>query len=120
MKLHVRYLRSLEDSERVRLACLAYVRNWATAIAPDRGDLLDELSKMAVNLGGFVDPPRLRRKYAWMAPMIGRSAAWRAQLMLPRVKARVTCGIDRFISMLDSRSLSQWQDARVLTRRSPE
>ena len=28
MKLHIEYLRSLEDSERVRKACLMYMQNW--------------------------------------------------------------------------------------------
>src|SRR6202040_2446187 len=28
MKLHVQYLRSLEESERVRRACLTYMQNW--------------------------------------------------------------------------------------------
>jgi hypothetical protein len=28
MQLHVKYIRSLEDSERVRAACLTYLQNW--------------------------------------------------------------------------------------------
>ena len=28
MKLHIQYLRSLEESERVRKACLTYMQNW--------------------------------------------------------------------------------------------
>ncbi len=28
MKLHVQYLRSLEESDRVRKACLTYMQNW--------------------------------------------------------------------------------------------
>ncbi len=35
MKLHIQYLRSLEDSERVRKACLAYLQNWYWAFYPD-------------------------------------------------------------------------------------
>ena len=36
MKLHIRYLRSLEDSERVRKACLTYLQNWYYNFYPGR------------------------------------------------------------------------------------
>src|SRR5215475_4089867 len=38
MKLHIKYLRSLEDSERVRRACLTYLQNWYDNFYPERSD----------------------------------------------------------------------------------
>src|SRR5271168_4334979 len=40
MKLHIQYLRSLEDSERVRHACVTYMQNWYENFYPERPDLV--------------------------------------------------------------------------------
>jgi glycosyltransferase involved in cell wall biosynthesis len=97
MKLHIEYLRALERSERVDKACLAYIRNWSTVFHPSREDVFRELASMARALGGDLEPPHVRWKYAWITPLFGRSAAWRAQLTLPRQKARVVCSWDRLM-----------------------
>ena len=57
MQLHIRYLRSLEDSERVRVACITYLQNWLPFFYPNRPDLVKEAEEMAVSLGGALDPP---------------------------------------------------------------
>jgi glycosyltransferase involved in cell wall biosynthesis len=87
MKLHVRYLRSLEDSQRVRDACLTYLRNWYDNFYPERPDLVAELQALAIELGGRLEEPRLRWKYAWMQPLFGWKAAKWAQRALPQLKA---------------------------------
>ena len=79
MKLHIRYLRSLEDSERVRTACLTYLQTWYYNFYPGRPDLIEELQKMAANLKGHLEEPRLSWKYAWMKPIIGSNNAKLAQ-----------------------------------------
>jgi glycosyltransferase involved in cell wall biosynthesis len=95
MRLHIGYLRSLEDSARVREACLRYIQNWSAEFDPCLQDLRAELAEMAAELGGTLVPVRLRPKYAWIAPLIGDSAAWRLQLALPQLRGRVTCAWDR-------------------------
>jgi len=89
MKLHVQYLRSLEDSERVRKACVTYLQNWYHHFYPERPDLITELQKLASQLQGRLVEPRLRWKYAWMKPIFGWKAAKSAQTALPQLKA--TC-----------------------------
>ena len=51
MKLHVKYIRSLEDSDRVRTACTAYIQNWLLNFYPERPDLVAELEALAATLG---------------------------------------------------------------------
>jgi glycosyltransferase involved in cell wall biosynthesis len=75
MKLHVHYLRSLEESERVRKACLTYLQTWYPYFVPDRQDLMAELQSLAAQLNGRLEMPRLGGKYEWMKPIIGRKAA---------------------------------------------
>jgi hypothetical protein len=87
MKLHVEYLRSLEESERVRKACVAYMQNWLDQFYPERPDIIAELQGLAMQLQGHLEAPRLRWKYAWMKPILGYKAAKQAQMVLPQVKA---------------------------------
>jgi glycosyltransferase involved in cell wall biosynthesis len=87
IKLHIQYLRSLEESERVRKACLAYMRSWWVNFYPERLDLMAELQALAAELGGRLEEPELRRKYALMKPILGFKAAKRAQMTLPLLKA---------------------------------
>ncbi len=87
MKLHIQYLRSLEESERVRKACLTYMQNWYDNFYPERPDIVAELQALAAQLQGHLETPRLRWKYAWMRPMFGWKAAKWAQEVLPQLKA---------------------------------
>jgi glycosyltransferase involved in cell wall biosynthesis len=86
MKLHVQYLRSLEDSDRVRKAGLTYLQNWYGNFYPERPDLAAELQSLAAQLQGRLEEPRLRWKYAWMKPLFGWKAAKWAQNTLPNLK----------------------------------
>ena len=52
MKLHIQYLRSLEESERVRKACLTYMQNWYHNFYPERPDIVAELQGMAARTAG--------------------------------------------------------------------
>jgi glycosyltransferase involved in cell wall biosynthesis len=87
MKLHVRYLRSLEDSERVRRACVAYLQTWYDNFYPGRSDIVAQLQSLAAELGSELQEPRLRWKYEWIKPVLGWEAAKWAQRVLPETKA---------------------------------
>lgn len=87
MKLHIHYLRSLEDSERVRKACLVYMQTWYPNFYPERPDLVAELQRMAGELNGHLEEPRLPWKYAWLKPIFGWRAAKSAQNSLPQLKS---------------------------------
>jgi glycosyltransferase involved in cell wall biosynthesis len=102
MKLHVQYLTSLEQSERVRKACLTYLYNWYDNFYPERPDLVAELQALARELQGRLEEPRLRWKYAWMRPLFGWQAAKKAQRVLPQVKASLIKRWDKAIYRLES------------------
>ena len=57
MELHIRYIRSLEDSDRVRAACLKYLQNWLLSFYPNRPDLVANAREMARALGGNLEEP---------------------------------------------------------------
>jgi glycosyltransferase involved in cell wall biosynthesis len=103
MKLHVQYLRSLEDSDRVRKACLTYMQNWLEHFYPERLDIIAELQGLAGELQGHLEMPRLRWKYAWMKPILGWKAAKSAQMVLPQVKASLIGHCDKAMYKLENR-----------------
>jgi hypothetical protein len=102
MKLHMKYLRSLEESDRVRKACLAYIRIWLKNFYPERPDIIAELEGVAKDLGEDLGVPRLRWKYTWLQKVFGYSAAKRAQTFLPQVKASFLRSWDRALFSFES------------------
>jgi glycosyltransferase involved in cell wall biosynthesis len=105
MQLHIRYLRSLEESERVRSACLQYLQNYVIDFYPHRLDIVEQMQKVAESLGGQVTPPRLSWKYSWIKVVFGWRYAQRAQLLLPSVKWSVIRSWDKAMCRMRSDAL---------------
>jgi glycosyltransferase involved in cell wall biosynthesis len=86
MQLHIRYLRSLEDSERTRAACVRYLQNYLITFYPLRLDIVEQMHQLARGLGGQLESPQLSWKYSWIKAIAGWGWAKRAQLVLPELK----------------------------------
>ena len=71
MQLHIRYLRSLEESERVRTACLTYLQNCLLYFYPQRPDILKQMEQLASDMGGKLRAPRLSWKYSLVQRLFG-------------------------------------------------
>ena len=100
MRLHVRYIRSVEDSDRVRAACITYLQNWLINFYPERTDIVEELQELAKELGGYLEVPRLRWKYAWLKPLVGYRFAKQAQMALPRIRYSFVRSWDKVVHQL--------------------
>jgi len=110
MQLHVKYIRSLEDSDRVKAACMTYLQTWLHCFYPERPDLVAELEKMAADLGGKLEAPQLRWKYAWIKPFFGWGLAKAAQIILPQLKASFLTSWDKVMYELEKGSLREHQE----------
>lgn len=86
MILHIRYVRSVEDSPRVRAACVRYLQTWMVYFYPERPDLFQQAQMLAEEFGGRVVAPGLPWKYAWIKTLFGQPLARRAQVALPRLR----------------------------------
>ena len=100
MRLHIDYVRSLDDSARVRRACVTYLQNWLINFYPERLDLVEQASALAKELGGTLDRPRFSWKYAPIEATCGTSVAKRAQVLLPRAKWSMIASWDRLMSRI--------------------
>jgi glycosyltransferase involved in cell wall biosynthesis len=107
MKMQIGYVRSLEDSERVRAACVRYLQTWLGNFYPNRPDIVEEAQQLAAHLGGRLRPPALRWKYAWMERLFGYRLAKRAQLSLPQLKSSVLRAWDKALFRLERSTLGQ-------------
>jgi hypothetical protein len=57
MKMHISYVREMEESERVRRACLTYLQSCLLYFYPEQHDILYEMKEIAATLGGKLNPP---------------------------------------------------------------
>jgi glycosyltransferase involved in cell wall biosynthesis len=104
MQLHIDYLRSLEDTMRIRAACVQYLQNWLPDFYPERLDIVKEAEQLATTLGGRLEVPRLSWKYAWIEKAFGWPLAKRAQILSRRCRWSVIRSWDKALSRLDSQN----------------
>jgi len=101
MRLHIQYLLALEDSPRVRAACLQYVHDSLVYFYPEWPDIVRQLEEVAHQLGGELKPPRLSPKYAWIRSLFGWTAAKRTQLYYNHFKSLLLSSWDRALLRLN-------------------
>ncbi|MBZ5706573.1 MAG: oligosaccharide flippase family protein [Acidobacteriia bacterium] len=95
MRLHIQYLRSLEDSERARNACLRYLQTCLIYFYPEKVHIVKDAEQIASELGGRLEPPHLPWKYSWLRIGFGWGLAKRLQILLPRIRWSVEKSWDK-------------------------
>jgi glycosyltransferase involved in cell wall biosynthesis len=106
MSMQIGYLRSIEGSARGRAAAVRYLQTWLGNFYPNRPDIVSQAEHLAATLGGRLEKPSLRSKYAWMQPIFGYKFAKRVQRQVPQIKCAVASAWDGVLS-----SLGDWKDA---------
>jgi glycosyltransferase involved in cell wall biosynthesis len=103
MELNIGYLRSLEDSPRVRAACVTYLQAWLPNFYPERPDLVEKARGIAQALGGKLDTPRMSPKYAVIERLFGWDAARGVQISYNLYKAQLQRAWDKALFLLEQR-----------------
>jgi glycosyltransferase involved in cell wall biosynthesis len=101
IKLHIGYLRSLEDSERSRAACRALLQRSLILFYPERTDIVQEMQLIAATLGAPLEAPRLSFKYECIRRLAGWTAVKEAQLVLPKLRENLNRTWDRALFRLE-------------------
>lgn len=104
------HLRTLEDSERTRRACLNHLQTWYSYFYPEKSELLPEVHALAGELGGTLRTPELSWKYYPVMKILGWKAAKKMMAVSRRSKATALQGWDRMLYALsgDERSRNGW------------
>ncbi|HEY6770504.1 MAG TPA: glycosyltransferase [Candidatus Sulfotelmatobacter sp.] len=100
MRLHIKYLRSLEDSQRTRAACLQYLQNSLLYFYPERSAIVEQVHETARELGGVLDSPNLSWKYSWLKSIFGWHLAKVGQQTLLKFRWSVAKWWDKAISRM--------------------
>jgi hypothetical protein len=105
MQLHIGYLRSLEDSERVRTACVKYLQTSLIYFYPERLDIVQQAEQLARELNGRLEVPGLSWKYSWIEALFGYATAKRARFQLPQIKHSLLRSWDKALFRVENRRL---------------
>ena len=107
MQLHIRYLRSMEDSDRVRAACLRYLQTSLIYFYPEKPEIVEHAEQMAKELGGQLGLPQLSWKYSWMRLLFGWNLAKNGQQVLLKSRWSMEKIWDRTLFRIENRRLPE-------------
>jgi hypothetical protein len=100
LRLHIEHLRGLEESERVRSACLDLLLRNSIDFDPERHELVAELQRPAADLGRHLDVPRLPQKYDWIRQAFGWRVTKRVRMLVPGIRGSVARRWDQALAAL--------------------
>jgi glycosyltransferase involved in cell wall biosynthesis len=100
IQLHLGYLQSLENSDRVRAACLNYLQSRFLRFYPEQVTIVNEFQQAAASLGSRLQIPKLPWKYAWIRKVFGWTAAKRARQRYNRCKSCAIRLCDRMLFII--------------------
>lgn len=103
MQLHIKYLRSLDDSAAAREACLQYLRDSLIYFYPDKKHIIQQADQLALELGQPLGVPGLSWKYVWLNKLFGWNVVKPTQNVLRRARWRMTRKVDRMLFRLGDR-----------------
>ena len=86
VELSIAHLRAVEESDRVRAACLAYLQMYLNYVHPGDPALLERADRLAASLGGRLAPPNLTWKHTLLRTMLGASAANNARFQYQKLR----------------------------------
>jgi hypothetical protein len=95
--LCIGYLRSLEDSERTRSACLTFLQNTLIYFYPDHPAILKKANDLAEELGGELAPPVLRWKHSMLKGVLGWRLAKKVQPVMPLLRTMIVYNWDELL-----------------------
>jgi glycosyltransferase involved in cell wall biosynthesis len=102
LKLQTQRVRSLEESERVRKACLVCLQTWLVNFYPERPDLVAELQSLAADLHGHLEIPEMNWKYNWVKSVFGWKAGKAVEERLQGWKGSLARRWDKTLSRFES------------------
>src|SRR5258708_37243640 len=85
----IEHYRKLEDSEKSRAACLAFLQSRLIFFYPDSPHIEKQMCALAKELDGAISPPTLTWKYRYIKAAVGLPVAKRCKIVLPGLRHRV-------------------------------
>jgi hypothetical protein len=105
MQLHIQYLTSLEDSPRVRAACVKFIRDSLIHFYPENTHIVHQAQTIAAELGADLGVPRLSWKYIWIQGLFGWGVTKPLQQNARRVRWSLERSLDKLLSRVKTREV---------------
>jgi glycosyltransferase involved in cell wall biosynthesis len=102
LNLSIGHLLSLEDSERTRHACVAYLETWLPLFYPENLHMIERINKLAQELGGELHNPHVGLKYGVIKSVFGWSATKKVMRNWRKIKLIIRKKWDKFLYNLVS------------------
>lgn len=102
MKLHMNYLRSLEDSPKTRAACVQYLQRNLFYFYPNMPDISREAQQLAAELGGQLGLPPLAWWYSGFRVLMGWRATKRLAMEVRGARKSARTKIDKMLFLIDN------------------
>jgi hypothetical protein len=99
-RLRVGNLLALENSERTRMAALAFLQRRWPVFYPAKADMAKEMQALAAELGGVLAPPRLSLRERWLRALLGPANGKRVATSLRALRLRAAATWDAWMSSL--------------------
>ena len=107
-ELEIGYLRSLEDNERVRAACLKSLQTaFTNFFYPEQPALVRQSQQLAALVGGRLQTPRLPWKYVWIQKLFGLTAARRIRQQWNQCKSSAMRSWDKALFHLEGGKMAR-------------
>lgn len=103
MQLHIKYLRSLEESARVRAVCLDFLRSSLIFFYPEKQQIVQQAERLAAEFGEPLGAPYLSWKYSWIEMLFGWSAAKAVQRSMRKFRWWVARHVDKALFRIGGR-----------------
>ncbi len=103
MKLQVGYLLAMEDSNRTRRSCVAYLQQCAQLFAVSQPDLVERVVEILANFDTKVTPSPGALPQTWSQTLLGWPGGRRFRRQLNETKWRVLRSVDRLLFNLESK-----------------
>jgi glycosyltransferase involved in cell wall biosynthesis len=101
-RLQISYLRPVEDSDRVRAACLKYLQTSYFNFYPERVAQVRESQQLAAMVGGRLEIPKLSWKYLWIQKLFGLTVAKRVRQRWNQCKASMMRSWDKTLFRVEA------------------
>jgi glycosyltransferase involved in cell wall biosynthesis len=102
MKLHIEKLLALENSPRVRAACVTYLQRYLIYFYPELPEIVRQAHSLAAELGGGLTTPALPAKYRWIQKIFGWRFGKLAWVMLPRFRESMAHRWDKTLACFET------------------
>lgn len=95
MELHINHALALDNGEEMKASAVQFLQETFIFLYPERPDLVEKAKKLAEQMGGRLQLPRLPWKYHWIQLLFGWGAAKQAETSCNKFKSFLFRSWDR-------------------------